>query len=518
MLQVKNLTVTHKKDNRTLIDNLSFSLDQGDKMAVIGEEGNGKSTLLKCIRDPGMVESYGEISGEILTGGAVMGYLPQELTKEEREESVWEYMQEAAGFYETAPGEQKQLAAALGIPAEFFYEMRPMKSLSGGERVKAQLARIWMDHPGILLLDEPSNDLDLETLRWLEQYIRSCTVPVLYISHDEMLLERTANRILHMEQICRKTRARYFVTRMGYREYVQNRQEQFLRQEQQARKERMEYDRQQERYRQIYQKVEQRQSTISRGKPYEAQRLKQKMHTVKAMGHRMEREKREMTEFPEQEESIFLKFPRETALPAGKEVLDLQLPVLEVPDRKLAENLRLQIRGPEKVCIIGKNGRGKTTLLKKIRARLEERGTLTVGYMPQNYLEVLDEKSTPVDFLALEGDREQRERVSTYLGSLKFTREEMFHPIGALSGGQKAKLLLLQLSLQLPDVMLLDEPTRNFSPLSNPVIRQMLREYPGAIISVSHDRKYMEEVCDSLYELTEEGLLPLSREAVLGAE
>ena len=94
----------------------------------------------------------------------------------------------------------------------------------------------------------------------------------------------------------------------------------------------------------------------------------------------------------------------------------------------------------------------------------------------------------------------------------------MFHPIGALSGGQKAKLLLLQLSLQLPDVMLLDEPTRNFSPLSNPVIRQMLREYPGAIISVSHDRKYMEEVCDSLYELTEEGLLPLSREAVLGAE
>ena len=80
MLQVKNLTVTHKKDNRTLIDNLSFSLDQGDKMAVIGEEGNGKSTLLKCIRDPGMVESYGEISGEILTGGAVIGYLPQELS------------------------------------------------------------------------------------------------------------------------------------------------------------------------------------------------------------------------------------------------------------------------------------------------------------------------------------------------------------------------------------------------------------------------------------------------------
>ena len=192
--------------------------------------------------------------------------------------------------------------------------------------------------------------------------------------------------------------------------------------------------------------------------------------------------------------------------------------MLEVPDRKLAENLRLRIRGPEKICIIGKNGRGKTTLLKKIRARLEERGTLTVGYMPQNYLEALDEKSTPVDFLAPEGDREQRERVSTYLGSLKFTREEMFHPIGELSGGQKAKLLLLRLSLQLPDVMLLDEPTRNFSPLSNPVIRQMLREYPGAIISVSHDRKYMEEVCDRLYELTEEGLLLLSREAVLGAE
>lgn len=509
MLQIKKLTVIHKKDLRTLIEGLSFTLRAGDKMAVIGEEGNGKSTLLKCIGAPWLVEAYGEVSGEILTDGGKCGYLPQELSAEEKEQSIWEYMQRENGFYESTPGEMKKIASDLGIPAELFYDMRRMDSLSGGERVKIQIARILMGRPDNLLLDEPSNDLDLETLEWMERWILSCPLPILYISHDEMLLERTANRILHMEQISRKTKARYFVTGMGYADYVKERRRQFERQARQARNERLEYNRQQERYREIYQKVENRQNTISRGNPYEAQRLKQKMHTVKAMGRRMEQEQKEMTEFPEQEESIFLRMSREAPLPRGKEVLDLRIEKLSAGDRVLAENICLRICGPEKVCIAGKNGRGKTTLLREILRALEKKETLTAGYMPQNYEELLREEMTPVDFLAESGAREERERVSTYLGSLKFTREEMFHPIGELSGGQKAKLLLLRLSLAGPDVLVLDEPTRNFSPLSNPVIRKVLREYQGAVISVSHDRKYMEEVCDRVYELTPAGLVPM---------
>ena len=355
------------------IKDVSFHVDEGEIVTLIGANGAGKTTTMHAIS--GLLKLA---SGEITYDGNLISKMEAhkivrlglaQVPEGRRVFSGLTVQQNLSmGAYTRHDGKdaiQSDYDRVFDLlPRLKERRNQPAGTLSGGEQQMLAVGRALMCKPKILLLDEPSNDLDLETLRWLEQYIRSCTVPVLYISHDEMLLERTANRILHMEQICRKTRARYFVTRMGYREYVQNRQEQFQRQEQQARKERMEYDRQQERYRQIYQKVERRQSTISRGKPYEAQRLKQKMHTVKAMGHRMEREKREMTEFPEQEESIFLKFPRETALPAGKKVLDLQLPVLEVPDRKLAENLRLQIRGPEKICIIGKNGRGKTTLLK----------------------------------------------------------------------------------------------------------------------------------------------------------
>lgn len=127
-------------------------------------------------------------------------------------------------------------------------------------------------------------------------------------------------------------------------------------------------------------------------------------------------------------------------------------------------------------------------------------------YMPQNYEDLLDLSMTPVDFLDTSGDKEERTRIRTYLGSLKYTADEMAHPMAELSGGQKAKVLLLKMSLSKANVLILDEPTRNFSPLSGGVIRKILSEFPGAILSISHDRKYIEEVCDTVYRLTENGL------------
>ena len=126
--------------------------------------------------------------------------------------------------------------------------------------------------------------------------------------------------------------------------------------------------------------------------------------------------------------------------------------------------------------------------------------------MPQNYEECLDLTTTPIEYLTVEGSHEEYSQIRTYLGSMKYTADEMNHPISDLSGGQKAKLLLLQMSMSGSDVLILDEPTRNFSPLSNPIIRQMLKGFGGAIISISHDRKYIEEVAEKIYELTEKGL------------
>ena len=172
----------------------------------------------------------------------------------------------------------------------------------------------------------------------------------------------------------------------------------------------------------------------------------------------------------------------------------------------MAEDINFKIKGAEKVCIIGANGAGKTTLLRNIAEELLNRSDIKAEYMPQNYEDILNTDMTPVDFLDKSGDKEERTRIRTYLGSLKYTVDEMEHPIRELSGGQKAKVLLLKMSLSGANVLILDEPTRNFSPLSGPVIRKMLREFPGAIISISHDRKYMDEVCDKIYELSSMGL------------
>lgn len=506
MLQVKNLKIYHKKDLRPLATDLSFTLNDGDRAAIIGEEGNGKSTLLKLLYDPALVEDYAEYDGEIIKNHLICGYLPQELAEADRRKTVYEFLSEEPAYLETDYRELSSLAGKLGLNADMLYSDARMELLSGGEKIKVQLIRILSKRPNLFLLDEPSNDIDIDTLEWLEDFINGCDFPVLYISHDETLLEHTANCILHMEQLKRKTESHCTVFRTGYREYVKIRQEGFERQERLAQEEKAAYEKQQEKFRRIYEKVEYQQDTVSRQNPGKGALLKKKMHSIQSMKRRFEREAENMTQRPETEEAIFFRFAQGEGIPAGKWVIDYELPLLMAGEKELARSIRLQIRGPEKVCIIGKNGVGKTTLLRTIARQLLERTDIRAAYMPQNYEELLDLDSTPVEYLCKTWDKEEITRIRTYLGSMKYTIQEMDHAIRDLSGGQKAKILLLKMSMEHRNVLILDEPTRNFSPLSGPVIRDLLRSFPGAIISVSHDRKYIQEVCDRILELRAEGL------------
>lgn len=157
-------------------------------------------------------------------------------------------------------------------------------------------------------------------------------------------------------------------------------------------------------------------------------------------------------------------FPAAITLPQGKTVLDFQLDCLRAGDRPLARDVRLHVAGPRRVAILGENGRGKITLLRLIWEELRLRRDIRAGYMPQNYGDVLDDRQTPVDYLAPSGDKERRTKACTLLGSLKFTPDEMRRPIAALSGGQKAKLLLAGLLLDGCDVLVLDEPTPQSQP------------------------------------------------------
>ena len=509
MLQIKNLNLTHKKDLRVILGDFNMVLNAGDKAVIIGEEGNGKSTLMKWIYNPSLIEGYIEAEGEKIAGKEIFGYLPQEIPDEDKGKSIYEYFSEEELFWSKTPKELSEIAGKFGMESDFFYSDQEMESLSGGEKVKAQLMRIFIQDVTVLLLDEPSNDIDIKTLELLEKIINEWEHIVLFISHDETLIENTANMVIHIEQIMRKIKARYTVARLPYRRYVEERLHKFESQQRQALNERKAKMIRDEKYRKVMQKVQNALDNCSRQTPGEAKNLKDKMHTVKSMGRRFEKEDEKMTEMPQQEEAIFFKLGNKNSyIPAGKTVIECTIPKLMTPDGKriLAKEIDFKIRGSEKICIVGSNGVGKTTFLRKIAEELLNRTDVKAEYMPQNYEDILNLDMTPIDFLDKTGDKEERTKIRTYLGSLKYTVDEMEHPIRELSGGQKAKVLLLKMSLSGANVLILDEPTRNFSPLSGPVIRKMLREFPGAVISISHDRKYIDEVCDKIYELSSTGL------------
>ncbi len=503
MFQVKELSLLHRKDLTTIVDHLSFVLSPGDRAAIIGEEGNGKSTLLKLLYDPSMIDSYAEWSGEILDAGLKKAYLAQELTEEQLSMPIYEFCASRLPDHTALV----RAARAVGLDSDVFYDDRKVSTLSGGERVKLRMALLMTSEPDIMLLDEPSNDLDIETLEWLEGFILSSKIPVLYISHDETLLERTANMIIHLERLERRVKPRATVARSGYAEYVASRSAAFAHQEQTARKERAEFDAKMEKYRQIRSKVDSQQSGISRQDPHGGRLLKKKMHSVQSMGRRFEKEKETMTPMPEWEEAILTAFDvKASSIPSGKDVIRFELPELRAGERLLSRGVKLCVTGPEKIGIIGPNGAGKSTLLKLIADELLPRSDIRAAYMPQDYGDSLLGALTPSEILAPSGTKDDVTRARTMLGAMKYKAEEMEHPSSGLSGGQRAKLLFLSMVLNGSNVLILDEPTRNFSPLSAPVIRNVLEDFPGCIISVSHDRQYLSQVCDRVLELTENGL------------
>ena len=507
MLQIQNLTVTYRRDQRVLVDHFSMTLNSRDKAVLIGEEGNGKSTLLKWIHDPSLIEDYAEASGTRIMNHETTGYLPQQLSSEDASKTVYEFFLDEPRFMECGVKELGTLASEIHIPHDIFYSDQIMGTLSGGEKVKVQIARLLIARPTVLLLDEPSNDLDIETLQWLEQFIQNASQAVLFISHDEVLIERTAGRIIHMELLQRKTRSRITAASLTYSEYKKQREDLFAKQMQKAVWERRADALRMERFRRIEQRVHHELNTVSRQDPHSGQLLKSKMKTVKSMEKRFEKQRENMTEIPETEQAIGFKFSDTCMIPAGKKVLEMHMDELKAPDgRLLAKNVHLNINGPEKVCIIGSNGCGKTTLLKKIAEELLVRDDIKAAYMPQNYEDLLNLDITPVQFLAPKGDKESVTKARQYLGAMRYTTDEMEHGIRDLSGGQKAKVLLLKMNLDEANVLILDEPTRNFSPLSAPVIRQMIAEFGGCVISVSHDRLYISDTSDVILRLCADGL------------
>ncbi len=497
MLEINNMSIFI--NDRYLIKDLSLVLNKKDKLAIIGEEGNGKSTLLKCILG---ICDYANISGTINTKGNKIGYLEQSMSEDNLNKKVYDYLfDNEKDYYNKVNSFYKNLEI-IGLEEDIIE--KDIKVLSGGEKVKISILKLLLNNYDILFLDEPTNDLDIQTLEWLETFINNTDKPIIYVSHDETLLSKTANMILHLEQVRKKSDCRHTLLKIDYDSYVEQRIRKLEHQTQVARSEKREFDKQMEKYLQIMQKVEYRQATISRSNPHGGKLLKKKMHSLKAQEKRMNN--MELTEIPDVEESINFFF-EDVYIPRTKQIINIKMDELKVNDKVLCKNIELNVVGNTHLCIIGKNGVGKTTLIRKIYEELKQRDDIKLGYMPQMYDDILSSYETAIDYICPNKDKESITKARMYLGNMHFTRDEMTGKISDLSNGTKAKLFLIKLVLDKCDVLLLDEPTRNVSPLSNPIIRNVLREFKGTIISVSHDRKYINEVIDELYELTPNGLI-----------
>lgn len=532
MLIVSNLSLLLKKDLRVLIKDFSLTVNKKDKIGIIGEEGNGKSSLLKAIYNQEEASKYLEIKGTINIKNEKIGYLPQMIEKELLEKSVNELLNEYIDY------------SLLDYKKYYFYidkfnldEEKLLSSsllvgnLSGGERIKLFLLIELMKEPTVLLLDEPSNDLDLLSLNLLEELIINLDIPVIFISHDEHFLSRCANRIVHIESLKSKSEARVSVKNLSYDDYYQTREDFLDKNLREFNKDKENFEKKIEKYNRVYQSVNYALNTVSRQAPSVAKNLKDKMHSIKSMEKRYIKEKENLTQKYEVEDTINLKFDNldkgrsgssnskiNYLVDANKEVLDLNIDSLKVNSgiTLIDKQISLYIKGAKKVALIGENGVGKTTLLRLIYHELKKNTSFKVGYMSQNYEDELLNYLSPLDYLSKTlnvSNKEDLTKIQTYLGSLKLTYEEMNRSISSLSGGEKAKIFFAKLILEKDNVMLLDEPTRNISPLSNKAFINSIKEYNGVLIAVSHDRNFVYQVFDDIYELDKEnGLKKISKE------
>lgn len=532
MLIISNLSLILKKDLRVLIKDFSLTVNKKDKIGIIGEEGNGKSSLFKAIYNQEEASKYLEIKGTINIKNEKIGYLPQMVEKELLEKSVNELLNEKIDY------------SLLDYKKYYFYidkfnldEEKLLSSsllvgnLSGGERIKLFLLVELMKEPTVLLLDEPSNDLDLLSLNLLEELIINLDIPVIFISHDEHFLSRCANRIVHIESLKSKSEARVSVKNLSYDDYNQTREDFLDKNIREFNKDKENFEKKIEKYNRVYQSVNYALNTVSRQAPSVAKNLKDKMHSIKSMEKRYIKEKENLTQKYEVEDAINLKFDNldkgrsgssnskiNYLVDANKEVLDLNIDSLKANSgiTLIDKQISLYIKGAKKVALIGENGVGKTTLLRLIYHELKKNTSFKVGYMSQNYEDELLNYLSPLDYLSKTlnvSNKEDLTKIQTYLGSLKLTYEEMNRSISSLSGGEKAKIFFAKLILEKDNVMLLDEPTRNISPLSNKAFINSIKEYNGVLIAVSHDRNFVYQVFDDIYELDKEnGLKKISKE------
>lgn len=518
ILNTNGITVEYGTD--VVLKNISFSINSGDRLGVIGVNGCGKSTLLKIIEG-----SFEPTSGEVfISKGLTVGMLEQNAMLESNE-TIYDEMlsafrdvnnlenriEELSHRLDSLSGDAdskeynciiselsfcnekfakmggfeyksriKSMLTKFGFPEED--QNKRISMLSGGERTRLALVRLLLVCPDILMLDEPTNHLDTDTLEWLENHLRQYPKTLIVVSHDRFFLDKVTTKILEIEH----TEAKLYPGNYSA----------FAEQKANALKT-------------LTRKYEQQQKEIARIEGIIAQQKKfgQERNYITIASKQKQIEHMEKVDAPKHApKTIHMSF--RSAGESGNDVLTVERLTKSYETNKVFENVEFLVKKKDRILIIGPNGCGKSTLIKIIGGYLDadsgvcEFGSnVVIGYYDQEQ-KTLDESKTVLEELCTAHDKLTYTEIRTALASFLFFTEDIYKVIGTLSGGEKARLMLCKMILSKVNVLILDEPTNHLDIGSREALENALMEFDGTIIAVSHDRYFIRKLATRIFDMS----------------
>lgn len=491
----------------TIFSNISFSVPDNARIGLVGPNGAGKTTLLKI-----MTGQQEPTSGQFtINKGLKVGYIAQENGLDE-DKTIWDEMltvfndlieknkkitkmQEQIADHpedEDLLKRYDQLAYDFEQEGGFTYQAeiksilngfnfkkntwnKVIGTLSGGEKTRLAFVKLLLQKPPVLLLDEPTNYLDLDTLDWLEAFLKNYQGAIITVSHDQYFLDHLANQIFELNF------GKLTTFKGNYSQYVKERE--LMDSQQEAA-----YEKQQEK--------------IKKEEEFIQKNLVRASTTKRAQSRRKVLDKMERIKPPKHKQKVRINFTSER--PSGKEVLIAKDLTIGYPDKVMVSDIDFQVNKNDRVAIIGPNGIGKSTLLKTIMKKLEPKGgsikygaSLDIGYYDQE-LQSLDPSKTVLDTIWDRHKTMPEKDVRSILASFLFTAEDIDKTVGQLSGVQKARLTLTVLSLEKDNFLLMDEPTNHLDIEAKEVLEEALDNYDGTLLFVSHDRYFINELANKI--------------------
>ena len=513
MISIEGLSVAF--GGNTLFDNITYVINKKDRIALVGKNGAGKSTMLKIIAG-----LQAPTSGNVnMPKDLTVGYLPQQMNLSdtrtvmeeaeqafshifelqsriermntelsERTDYESEYYQELIERVSNA-NEQLALIGASNYQAEIEKTLiglgftredfgRDTSEFSGGWRMRIELAKLLLQRPDVLLLDEPTNHLDIESIQWLESFLSTRANAVVLVSHDRAFIDNVTTRTIEISL------GRIYDYQVNYSRYVVLRQERL---EQQMRA----YENQQK-------QIQDTEAFIERFR-YKATKSVQVQSRIKQLA------KLERVEVDEVDTSrLNLKFP--PAPRSGDYPIIAEGVGKNYGSHVVFSNATFTIKRGEKVAFVGKNGEGKSTLVKCIMGEIPYTGTLKIGhnvkigYFAQNQASLLDESITVFDTIDRVAVGDIRTKIRDILGAFMFGGEASDKKVKVLSGGEKTRLAMIRLLLEPVNLLILDEPTNHLDMRTKDVLKQAIRDFNGTVILVSHDREFLDGLVSKVYE------------------